>query len=60
MKPLEIVQISTSSVACSGKEVPLDHPKVYLQINPKYGHIDCPYCGKRFKFLTSKKNSDSE
>lgn len=49
MEPLEKESTKTSSVNCSGKEVPLDHPTVYLEVNPKLGYVDCPYCGKRFE-----------
>ncbi len=45
---IEIVKTTNSSVSCAGKEMPLDHPMVYLEIDPAAGVIDCPYCGKRF------------
>ncbi len=44
----EIVYTDEASVFCSGKDAPLDHPKVYLAINPKLGDITCPYCSKKF------------
>lgn len=56
MQPLEIIQTDVSSVSCSGKEAPLDHPKVYLEIDPKKGYVDCPYCGKRFQLATANTN----
>lgn len=49
MKPLEIVKIDTLSASCSGKRVPLDHPNVYLHIDPAKGFVECPYCSKRFE-----------
>ena len=48
MEPLEIENTKEKSVACCGKDAPYDHPKVYLEINPRTKDIDCPYCGKRF------------
>ncbi|PCJ24942.1 MAG: hypothetical protein COA94_06865 [Rickettsiales bacterium] len=49
MEPVEIKQTKSKSVSCAGREVPLDHPKIYLEIDPKIAKIDCPYCGKRFE-----------
>lgn len=50
MKEHEIISTRETSVACSGKDVPLDHPTVYLEINPKTGNVVCPYCSKQFVF----------
>jgi len=46
---MEIEKTKSKSVSCKGKEAPFDHPKVYLEIDPKLGKIDCPYCGKIFE-----------
>lgn len=36
-------------VACAGDETRgLGHPKVWLQISPETGYVDCGYCDKRF------------
>ncbi|WPY00160.1 Zinc-finger domain protein [Candidatus Trichorickettsia mobilis] len=48
MNIVEIVNTKTSSVSCAGKEVPYDHPKVYLEIDTENGSIVCPYCSKKF------------
>lgn len=48
MMDQEIVYTDEVSVFCSGRDVPLDHPKVYLEINPKSGDVTCPYCSKKF------------
>jgi len=29
-------------------EGPLGHPRVWLTIPPEKGHVDCPYCDRRF------------
>jgi uncharacterized Zn-finger protein len=49
MEPVEIEETKSTSVTCSGRDVPYDHPRVFLEIDPDLGKIDCPYCGKRFK-----------
>jgi len=49
MQSMEIEKTKSKSVSCKGKEAPFDHPKVYLEIDPKLGKIDCPYCGKIFE-----------
>ncbi len=44
----EVVHVSGLSVACDGGGGQLGHPRVYLAIDRKTGHVDCPYCGQRF------------
>ena len=46
-EPVETVQVNSARVACDGGPGALGHPKVYLNLG-KEGHVDCPYCGKRF------------
>ncbi len=48
MQLIEIEKTNSTSVSCVGKESPYDHPKVYLEINPEVGRVECPYCGKTF------------
>lgn len=48
----EIAQCKKANVSCNGKEAPYDHPLVYLKIDQEIGHINCPYCSK--KFILSK------
>jgi len=47
MKPVETETVTKTRIACDGGPGPSGHPKVYLNLT-KEGHIDCPYCGKRF------------
>ena len=49
MDTSKIETTNSTSVSCQGKEAPYDHPKVYLEIDPELGKIDCPYCGKIFE-----------
>lgn len=47
MEPIETEIVAESRVACNGGGGPSGHPKVYLTMGAE-GHVDCPYCGKRF------------
>jgi len=44
----EIVTVTTSSVACDGKNPPLGHPRVFLTFKPGSHEIVCPYCSRHF------------
>ena len=49
--PPEIIRIPTPQVACdgSGEVSPaLGHPRVFLQIYPALGFVECGYCDRRF------------
>ena len=43
----EIVEVTTSRVACDGGGGALGHPKVYLEMGDE-NFVECPYCDKRF------------
>jgi uncharacterized Zn-finger protein len=46
----ETVTVHTTRVKCDGAtEIApaLGHPRVWLEIDER-GHVDCPYCDKRF------------
>ncbi len=47
-EPVETIKTTTGNVACDGGGGSLGHPRVFLQIKPQVGHIDCPYCGRRY------------
>ena len=44
----EVIQTESAQVSCDGGGGALGHPRVYLQIKPEVGEIECPYCGRRF------------
>lgn len=48
---MEIVDSFFTSVSCMGKESPYDHPKIYLEIDPKEQFVICPYCSKKFQLV---------
>jgi uncharacterized Zn-finger protein len=43
----EIVEVTTSRVACDGGGGALGHPRVYLEMGDEH-FVECPYCDKRF------------
>ena len=45
--PPETIEVATQVVVCDGGVGALGHPRVFLHIT-ETGHIDCPYCGRRF------------
>jgi uncharacterized Zn-finger protein len=47
MEPIEAEIVTETRIACDGGGDPSGHPRVYLTMG-KDGHVDCPYCGKRF------------
>lgn len=51
----EEIKVSEKKVSCNGAEHPYDHPKIYLEIPENKKEIDCPYCGRLFKYSPSRK-----
>ncbi len=45
---LETIKVETTTVNCDGGGGALGHPRVYLQIKPEVGEIECPYCSRRY------------
>jgi len=46
--PPETETVTSARIACDGGEGALGHPRVWLQIDPKTGWVECGYCDKRF------------
>jgi len=46
-QPPETVEVTTLRVACDGGGA-LGHPRVWLQIPPERGWVECGYCDRRF------------
>jgi len=44
----EIEVVQSDRVCCDGGEGALGHPRVWLQIPPGRGWVECPYCDKRY------------
>ena len=44
----EVIEVTKSRVACDGGGAALGHPRVWLQIDPKTGFVECGYCDRRY------------
>ena len=42
----EVEKVTQSRIACDGGA--LGHPRVWLQIDPAQGYVECGYCDKRY------------
>ena len=47
------IRVTATRVACDGATdiaagAALGHPRVWLEIDPEIGHVDCGYCDRRF------------
>ena len=40
--------VSSYRVSCDGGEGALGHPRVWLQISPDRGWVECGYCDKKY------------
>jgi uncharacterized Zn-finger protein len=40
--------VTACRISCDGGEGALGHPRVWLQIPPEQGWVECPYCDARF------------
>ena len=47
-EPTEIINVDTDRVACDGGGGALGHPRIYMTVPEREGHIDCPYCSRRY------------
>jgi uncharacterized Zn-finger protein len=48
-EPFELIMVETPQVACDGGGGPLGHPRIFMTIPPADGHVDCPYCSRRYQ-----------
>lgn len=42
----ETEEVTKTRIPCDGGAG--GHPRVWLQIDPKSGEVECPYCDKKF------------
>jgi uncharacterized Zn-finger protein len=40
--------VTKARVACDGGDGAAGHPRVWLQIDPDHGFVECGYCDKRY------------
>lgn len=45
----EVIEVTRSRIACDGGGGSLGHPRVWLEIDPKTGFVECGYCDRRYK-----------
>ena len=50
----EVKEVTEYRVACDGGEG--GHPRVWLQIPPETGWVECPYCDCRFVLSDEARN----
>ena len=43
----EVEEVTKSRISCDGGAA-LGHPRVWLQIDPDKGFVECGYCDKKF------------
>ena len=44
----ETIEVTTNKVACDGGVGALGHPRVWLEIDPKTGFVECGYCDRKY------------
>jgi len=45
---IETIKVDTTRVQCDGGGGSLGHPRVFLEIKPTEGAIECPYCSRTY------------
>ena len=44
----EVIEVTATRIACDGVGGALGHPRVWLQIDPEKGWVECGYCDRRY------------
>ena len=44
----EVIEVTATRVACDGGDGAAGHPRVWLQIDPEKGWVECGYCDRRY------------
>jgi uncharacterized Zn-finger protein len=44
----EIIEVTSSRIACDGSGGAGGHPRVWLAIDPEKGWVECGYCDRRY------------
>jgi uncharacterized Zn-finger protein len=44
----EVVEVTSTRIACDGGGAADGHPRVWLQIDPTKGYVECGYCDRKF------------
>lgn len=46
--PPEVIETTKTRIACDGGGGALGHPRVWLQIDPEVGYVECGYCDRKY------------
>ncbi len=46
--PPEVIEVTSRRIACDGGGGAGGHPRVWLQIDPDKGWVECGYCDRRY------------
>jgi uncharacterized Zn-finger protein len=46
--PPEVIETTKTRIACDGGGGALGHPRVWLQIDPEVGSVECGYCDRKY------------
>jgi len=44
----ETIEVTKHRIACDGSAGALGHPRVWLQIDPEIGFVECGYCDRKY------------
>lgn len=44
----EKIEVTRRHIPCDGGAGPLGHPRVWLQIDPEVGWVECGYCDRKY------------
>jgi uncharacterized Zn-finger protein len=44
----ETIEVTQSRISCDGGDRALGHPRVWLNIDPKTGYVECGYCDRKY------------
>jgi uncharacterized Zn-finger protein len=44
----EVIEVTATRIACDGVGGARGHPRVWLQIDPEKGWVECGYCDRRY------------
>ena len=55
--PPETIIVDKARVACDGGGPAMGHPRVWLQISPETGWVECPYCDCKFVLRGSEETA---
>ena len=54
----EVIEVTTSHIACDGSAGSTGHPRVWLQIDPEKGFVECGSCDRRYVLKAGAEPAD--